>query len=75
MVKDWNLKDIAKVCGVSAQTVKHWIDRKELKGYRLPLSNTRRVTQESLLAFMKQHGLPLEPLREVRPEIELEVSG
>jgi excisionase family DNA binding protein len=50
---------IAKLCCVAPRTVKKWIDRGILQGYKVPGSKDRRVSRETLVAFMEQHGIPL----------------
>jgi CheY-like chemotaxis protein len=47
------------MCGVSFPTVIKWIDSGLLKGYRIPGSNARRVTQEALEDFAVKHKIPL----------------
>jgi len=53
---------ISKICQVAPRTVSKWFDTGRLKGYRIPGSNDRRVPRESLVSFMKEHGIPLGPL-------------
>lgn len=53
---------VAKICKVSQKTVGQWFDKHLLAGYQLPGSTDRRITQTSLLAFMREHGFPLEQL-------------
>ena len=49
---------ISRFCRVSAKTVKKWFDSGKLAGYRIPDSGDRRVTRESLLAFMRRYDMP-----------------
>ena len=51
--------DVAKLVGVNFRTVIRWIDRGELDGYKLPGRGDHRVTRESLLAFIRKHGMPV----------------
>jgi hypothetical protein len=53
---------ISKICQVAPRTVSKWFDTGRLSGYRIPGSNDRRVPRENLIAFMKEHGIPLGPL-------------
>lgn len=55
---------VAKYCHVAPRTVSKWFDQGLLKGYRIPGSQDRRVPRENLIAFMKQHGMPLGELIE-----------
>lgn len=48
---------IAKICRVSHGTAVKWIDRGLLAGERMPGSQTRRVTREALITFLRANGL------------------
>ena len=50
--------DVARICQVTKRTVIKWSDSGKLKGYTLPGSRHRRVSAESLQAFMKAHSIP-----------------
>lgn len=50
---------IAKLCRVAPRTATRWIDAGALEGYRIPLSQDRRVTRSNLIRFLKAHGMPL----------------
>lgn len=54
--------EAADVCGLSQQTVIRCFDSGRLKGFRVPGSRFRRIPRESLIAFMKDHGMPLDNL-------------
>jgi excisionase family DNA binding protein len=56
--------EIAKLCNVAARTVSKWTDDGKLKCYRIPGSNDRRVTRESLIRFLKANGMPMGDLEE-----------
>jgi CheY-like chemotaxis protein len=47
------------MCGVSFPTVIKWIDSGLLKGYRIPGSNARRITRQSLEDFAAKHNIPI----------------
>ena len=49
----------AKICKVAPRTVSKWFDSGRLKGYRIPGSEDRRIPQEYLIRFLKEHGMPL----------------
>lgn len=53
---------IAKICKVAPRTVSKWFDSGQLRGYRIPggQGGDRRVTRDSLLEFLKAHGMPVE---------------
>lgn len=50
--------EIAAHCQVCPATVKKWIDKGLLEGYRLPGSGCRRVTVAALRSFLAAHGMP-----------------
>lgn len=55
---------VAKICDVAPRTVTKWFDAGKLAGYRIPLSNDRRVPREQLIRFLKEHGMPLGELED-----------
>jgi CheY-like chemotaxis protein len=42
--------------------VSKWFDTGRLRGYKIPGSRDRRIPRESLLRFMRAHGIPLRGL-------------
>lgn len=46
--------------GVSVRTAANLVDSHRLPGYKLPGSDHRRIPPAGLLAFAKQHGIPLD---------------
>lgn len=52
-----NLRDLAP------RTASKWFDSGKLAGYRIPLSNDRRVPRENLIRF-KENGMPLGELED-----------
>lgn len=54
---------VARVFSVNINTVIKWFDEGKLAGFRLPRSNERRIYRESVLTFMKEHGIADELLR------------
>jgi two-component system OmpR family response regulator len=65
---DWAKKRVfttgeaAGVCRLSQQTIIRCFDDGKLKGFRVPGSKFRRIPRESLIAFMRAHGIPVEQL-------------
>ncbi len=53
--------DIAKMCDVNLRTVIRWIERGDLKGFKLPGRGNNRVQLEDFLQFLHQHGMPIPP--------------
>jgi excisionase family DNA binding protein len=60
--------EVARLCQVTKRTVIKWIDGGRLTGYTIPGSRHRRVTAESLQAFMRANGIP-DHARVARPRI------
>jgi excisionase family DNA binding protein len=58
--------DVAKICGVSPDTVSRWFDVGHIEGYRLGPGGDRRIPHDKLREFMIKHGIPLERLDETR---------
>jgi len=54
--------EVAKICNVAPRTVSKWFDNGQLKGYRIPGSKDRRIPMNSLVRFMKSHGIPFDGL-------------
>jgi excisionase family DNA binding protein len=54
---------VARVFSVNINTVIKWFDEGKLAGFRLPRSNERRIYRESVLSFMKEHGIANELLQ------------
>lgn len=51
--------EVARICKVSSSQVLKWFDQGQLKGFILPGSTHRRITRESLIAFLKRTGTEL----------------
>lgn len=56
--------EVAKICGVSPDTVSRWFDLGQIQGYRLGPGGDRRIPFDSLRQFMLNHGIPLDRLEE-----------
>lgn len=50
---------VAKMCRVAPRTVSKWVDSGRLKGFRLPGSQDRRIFTADVVAFLREHGLPV----------------
>jgi excisionase family DNA binding protein len=59
---------VARVFSVNINTVIKWFDEGKLEGFRLPRSNERRIYRDSVLTFMREHGIANELLREFDDE-------
>lgn len=62
-VKDvYTTGQIAKICGCAPRTVSKWIDRGKLNGFKLPMSDDRRVGRGDLIRFLRDNNYPQECL-------------
>jgi excisionase family DNA binding protein len=50
--------EVAELCHVSPPTVKRWLERKLLKGYRVGPSGHWRILLPDLVDFMQSHHIP-----------------
>ena len=60
---------VAKLCGVTINTVVKWFDSGALQGYRIPSSGDRRIPRKNLVEFMKSHSFPLGELEETTTRV------
>ncbi|SIS99816.1 response regulator [Neptunomonas antarctica] len=51
--------EIAKLCDVHLRTVIRWIERGDLKGFKLPGRGNNRVRAEDFIDFLNHHGMPV----------------
>jgi excisionase family DNA binding protein len=51
---------------VSNQTANRYFDSGKLKGHYVPGSSHRRITVDSLVAFMRENDMPEEWIKEVQ---------
>ena len=57
--------DIARVCHHSRETVKRWLEKGEIKGYRVGISGHWRVLPKDLALFLKNNNIPFPEPAEV----------
>ena len=50
--------DVARMCGVTINTVVKWFEAGVLKGKRTSETGARRITRRSLFSFLKKRGFP-----------------
>ena len=53
---------VSEALGVCPKTACNWIDSQKLRGFRVPGSSHRRVTEEEMWRFIAKHDLPTEGL-------------
>ncbi len=61
--------EVADICKVSVHTIIRCFDSGKLQGYRLPGSQFRRITRDSLMKFMKENNIPLDLLEQGKKRI------
>ena len=50
--------DIAQICHHSRETAKRWLEKGEIKGYRVGTSGHWRVLPKDLASFLKYNNIP-----------------
>ena len=55
---------VAKMVGVAPRTVVRFVDSGELRGFRIPGSQDRRIPRDNLIRFLKEHDIPLGKLED-----------
>ncbi len=51
--------EVARYCGVNFRTVIRWIERDELKAYKLPGRGDNRIKTIDFVAFLKKNKMPI----------------
>ena len=62
--------DIATICSHTRETVKRWLEKGEIKGYRVGDSGHWRVLAEDLALFLKDNNIPFPEPREVGVDLK-----
>jgi len=57
--------DIAQICNHSRETVKRWLEKGEIKGYRVGTSGHWRILAEDLALFLKNNNIPFPAPEEI----------
>ena len=65
--------EIAKICEVSPKTVIAWIDRKQLRSFRIG-RGPRKVTLADLFDFLESRNFPIASVEELSRMLEEQVS-
>ena len=58
--KAFTTGEVAKLTGLSQQTVIRCFDSGRIGGFRIPGSTSRRIPREELIRFMGEHDIPLD---------------
>lgn len=51
--------EVSRLTGFCPRTICKWFDAGQLKGFVVPGSKQRRITHQSLVKFLGDHGMPL----------------
>ncbi|EAR61000.1 response regulator [Neptuniibacter caesariensis] len=57
-MKTFTTGEIAKYCDVNLRTVIRWIEKGELKGFKLPGRGNNRVKEEDFINFLRRYDIP-----------------
>ena len=63
-MKIYTTGEVSRICKVATTTVNKWFDTGRLKGFRVPGSRHRRIPRENLIAFLRDHGMPMDSLED-----------
>jgi two-component system response regulator VicR len=66
--KTYTTGQVAKNLGVSLSTVRRWLERGEIKGFRLPSAGGWRITRQELVNFMERNAFPVDELMNLEDE-------
>lgn len=66
--------DIARMCHVSGETIKRWIEEAKIKGYRVGTSGHWRVLPKDLALFLKSNNIPFPEPEEIGIDLKGLVS-
>lgn len=58
-MKTYTTGEIAALCDVNLRTVIRWIERGNLKGFKLHGRGNNRVRKEDFIVFLHEHGMPI----------------
>lgn len=58
-MKTLSTGDIAQFCDVNVRTVIRWIEKGELKGFKLPGRGNNRVRKDDFIRFLKHNHMPI----------------
>ena len=59
MKKALTTGEVAKYCGVNFRTVIRWIERGQLKAFKLPGRGDNRISIDHFVAFLREHDMPV----------------
>lgn len=62
--------DISRICSHSRETVKRWLERGQIKGYRVGTSGHWRVLSKDLALFLKNNNIPFPEPAEIGIDLE-----
>jgi len=62
--------DIARACNHTRETVKRWLEKGEIKGYRVGASGHWRVLAEDLALFLKNNNIPFPAPEEIGVDLK-----
>jgi excisionase family DNA binding protein len=66
---------IARICHHSRETVKRWLEKGELKGYRVGTSGHWRILPKDLAIFLKQNDIPFPDFTELGVDLKAEADS
>lgn len=62
--------DIARICHVSGETIKRWLKKGNIRGYRVGTSGHWRVLPKDLALFLKNNNIPFPDPSEIGVDLK-----
>lgn len=67
--------DVAKICHVTGETVKKWLEEGKIKGYRVGTAGHWRILPKDLALFLKNYNIPFPEPEEIGIDLEAFING
>ena len=67
--------DVGKICHVTGETVKKWIDEGKIKGYRVGTAGHWRILPKDLALFLKSYNIPFPEPEEIGIDLKAFING
>jgi excisionase family DNA binding protein len=68
--RTFTTSDIALICDHSSETIKRWLEKGEIKGYRVGAHGHWRVLAEDLALFLKNNNIPFPAPEEIGMDLK-----
>lgn len=62
--------DIARICHFSGETARRWLEKRNIKGYRVGTSGHWRILRKDLAQFVRDNNIPFPEPAEIGIDLE-----